>query len=250
MLSVPKRLVRSLFRRAGFEITKLNTKPIGTIGTDVFSDIKRLSEAWNYPIKIFFDVGANDGATAEAALSHFVDARIFSFEPHPLTFRKLCANISRPRFKAFNIALGDEKREAELFSYDNDKLNSLVPDARYAVRFGKKGDQIKINMSTIDDFCADHCIATIDVLKVDTEGFDLSVMKGAAEKLAKREVRFIYTEFNDVFEQAGRSGGALFPICALLYPFGFRFVASYTDYVITDGEFFAVHNALLAAPPS
>jgi FkbM family methyltransferase len=247
-LPTPKSLIRALVKHAGFEIKRLgDQKPFGQ---DVFSDINRLSLAWNYQIKCLFDVGANDGATAIAALSHFNEARIFAFEPHPLTFATLRENVSGPRFQAFNIAFGDKQGEAELFSYDNNKINSLVPDARYAMRFGKKGNPIKISISTIDDFCAAHCIATIDVLKIDTEGFDLSVMRGAAGKLARREVRFVYTEFNDIFEQPGRTGGALFPICDFLYPLGFRFVAAFTDYIVTEGEFFGVHNALFAAAPS
>jgi FkbM family methyltransferase len=252
-LSVPKRLIRNLFRRAGLEITRPNNKLwLDQLGgkQDVFSDINRLSLAWNYQINCFFDVGANDGATAKAALSYFNDASIFAFEPHPNTFLKLRQNVSGPRCQAFNIAFGDKKGDADLFSYDNDKINSLVPDAPFAVRFGKKGSPIEIRISTIDDFCTAHCIATIDVLKIDTEGFDLCVMKGAETKLARHEVRFIYTEFNDVFEQPGRSGGALFPMCEYLYPFGFRFVAAYTDCLATEGEFFAVHNALFAVPPS
>jgi FkbM family methyltransferase len=242
-LSFPKRLIRHAFRRAGFEITR---QPIGQ---NVFADIKRLSRAWNYQINSVFDVGANDGATSKAALSYFPNARIFAFEPHPVTFANLQKNISQPSFHAFNIAFGDESSEAVLYSYDNDKLNSLVPDARYAIRFGQKGRPISISVSTIDAFCATYFDATIDVLKVDTEGFDLSVLKGAVQKLTRREVRFVYTEFNDIFETIGQSGGALFPICKFLYPFGFRFIASYTDYIVTEGEFFAVHNALLAVPP-
>jgi hypothetical protein len=76
------------------------------------------------------------------------------------------------------------------------------------------------------------------------------VIKGASQKLAKREIKFVYAEFNDIFEGAGGSGGALFPICDFLYPFGFRFVATYTDYLVTEGEFFGVHNALFAVPPT
>jgi FkbM family methyltransferase len=258
-LAFPKRLIRSLFKRAGFEIRRLDNEQAGgdspwldQLGgkQDAFFDIKRLSQAWSYQIQCFFDVGANDGATAQAALSYFDDVHLFAFEPHPQTFQRLRQNVSSPNFKAFNIALGDRQGDAELFSYGSDKTNSLVQDAPFAVRFRQKGNPIKINISTVDDFCDTHRIGRIDILKIDTEGFDLSVMKGAAKKLANHEIRFIYTEFNDVFEEPDRSGGALFPICKFLYPFGFRFVAAYSDCLFPEGEFFAVHNALFVLPPS
>jgi hypothetical protein len=146
--------------------------------------------------------------------------------------------------------LGDKSREAQLFAYDYDVLNSLSPTTTFAVRFGKTGTPIPIRVSTVDEFCFSHNLDTIDVLKLDTEGCDLDVLKGAAGKLKSRKIKFVYTEFNDIFERAGRTGGALAPICVYLEPFGFRFITSYTDYVVTDGEFFAVHNALFATSPA
>jgi FkbM family methyltransferase len=258
-MSVSSRIIRSLFRSAGFDITRIDKRSVQTESVwldefggkkDAFLDIKRLSQAWNWDIKVFFDVGANDGATAKAAISHLPGARIYAFEPHPQTFAKLRDNISRPQLSLFNIALGDWTGEAELFSYENDKINSLSRKAPFAMRFGKEGEPIKVRIDTIDDFCASQDIAGIDVLKIDTEGSELVVLKGAGKKLANRDIRFVYTEFNDVFGRRDRDGGALFPICEYLYPFGFRFVAAYTDCLTTEGDFFAVHNALFAIPPA
>src|SRR5262249_45601342 len=154
IMSFPKRMIRNLFRYAGFEITKVDNRALQTDGfwldqlggkQDAFADIKRLSQAWNWDIKVFFDVGANDGATAKTAFSHLPAAHIFAFEPHPQTFTKLRANLSGPRLNLFNIAFGDRTGEADLFSYDNDKINSLVRNAQFATRFGKKGKPIKIS---------------------------------------------------------------------------------------------------------
>jgi FkbM family methyltransferase len=258
-MSVSNRIIRGLFRYAGFEITRIDNSSAQTESfwldefggkQDAFLDIKRLSHAWNWDINVFFDVGANDGATAKAALSHLPGARIFAFEPHPETFVKLRSNLSGPQLNLFNIALGDRTGEADLFSYENDKINSLTRKAYFATRFGKEGEPIKVRIDTIDDFCTSHGITGIDVLKIDTEGSELVVLKGAGKKLANRDIRFVYTEFNDVFGRRDRDGGALFPICEYLYPFGFRFVAAYTDCLATEGDFFGVHNALFAIPPA
>jgi FkbM family methyltransferase len=257
-MSVSNRIIRSLFRYAGFEITRIDNRSVQTGSLwldefggkqDAFVDIKRLSYAWNWDIKVFFDVGANDGATAKAALSHLPGVRIFAFEPHPQTFGKLRENISGPQLSLFNIALGSRTGETELFSYENDKINSLTPKAQFAMRFGKRGEPIKVRIDTIDNFCTSNSVAGIDVLKIDTEGSELGVLRGANKKLANHDIRFVYTEFNDVFERKDKDGGALFPICEYLYPFGFRFVAAYTDCLTTEGDFFAVHNALFTIPP-
>ena len=83
-------------------------KVLTPVGQDMFFDIKRLARAWEYQIKCFFDVGANDGMSARAALAAFSDAVVLSFEPHPVTSAKLLESVSEPRFHAFNIALGNK----------------------------------------------------------------------------------------------------------------------------------------------
>ena len=68
--------------------------------------------------------------------------------------------------------------------------------------------------------------------------------------LQRRAIKFVFVEFNDLQPQKGRSGGALLPIDSLLHPNGFRFIASYNDLIVTEGEMFSVSNALFALPPS
>jgi FkbM family methyltransferase len=131
---------------------KTPVKVLAPVGQDIFFDIKRLARAWKYPIKCFFDVGANDGASARAALAAFPEADILSFEPHSVTFARLRERVTGPRFHAFNIALGDKTGEAEFFCYDDSKINSLVPDARFAVRFGESGSTIKVTTVALTNF--------------------------------------------------------------------------------------------------
>jgi len=198
--------------------------------------------------QLCFRCGCQHGQTSLTVLAHFPNADVYSFEPHPDTFDRLAVALRGRRAQAFNIALSDKSGRAELFTYEMDLINSLTPTATYAVRFGETAkSSISVQVSTVDEFCSSHRIGTIDVLKVDTEGCDLDVLKGAVEKFKSRKVKFVYTEFNDILERAGRTGGALAPISAFLDPFGFRFVTSYTDYVVADGEFFSVHNALFVA---
>jgi FkbM family methyltransferase len=53
-----------------------------------------------------------------------------------------------------------------------------------------------VSVRTIDDFCAEQAIAEIDLLKIDTEGYDLQVLEGARSLLTRGRVRFVYSEFN------------------------------------------------------
>ena len=226
-------------------MTRIASKPYGQ---DVWLDVQRLSEAWGLPPRVFFDVGANVGQTAIAIRARFPEARILSFEPHPQTYERLRAQVEGLGVETFGFAFGDARREGELHAYRFSELNSIVENAPYAVRFGETGTSLPVQIRTVGDFCAEAAIASIDVLKIDTEGYDLQVLHGARAMLAGHGVTFVYTEFNDVFEQRGAAGGALLPICDLLYPLGFRMIATYTDQVFPEEDLFVVANALFVDP--
>jgi FkbM family methyltransferase len=149
-----------------------------------------------------------------------------------------------------NVALGSEIADKAMFEYDSSMLNSLLPNAQFAIRFGKEAKQIQVRCTTLDRFCCERGVKQIDVLKIDTEGFDFEVLKGASLMLAQQAIKFIYFEFNDIISpRRDASGGALAPIDQLIRPHGYRFIATYNDYVIPHGGLFLVSNALYALPP-
>jgi FkbM family methyltransferase len=225
--------------------------PLGLpYGVDFMRDVGRLSQAWHLPIRTFFDVGANVGKTSESALAIFKNAKVFAFEPHPQSFSQLQARLANnARFSAYNTACGNDTGTVALHQYPSSLINSLVSDAQFAVRYGLAAKSMEVPCVTLDDFCNQHRIHDIDVLKIDTEGYDLKVLLGAQKILSAGNIRFVYTEFNDMLPKPGTTGGALVPIAEFIAPFGFRFVAAYTDFINLEGEMFTVANALFVLPP-
>jgi len=65
--------------------------------------------------------------------------------------------------------------------------------------FKKIGDfsEINVQTQTLDDFCLDEKIENIDVLKMDTEGNELNILKGATKLLSENKINVIYTEISD-----------------------------------------------------
>jgi FkbM family methyltransferase len=214
-------------------------------GIDYQNDISRLCELYGGSIDVFFDIGANVGQTSVTALANFTGARIIAFEPDSTTFHALIKNIHNSRFQPFNLALSDKSGEAHFFDYGAlATSNSLVEDSQYAARARHPATVRTVKCDTLDDFCIAHGIERIDVLKIDTEGHELAVLQGAKKMLASKLIRFVYVEFNTLMPRAGTTGGALLPISEVLEPLGFRFVASYAEFMITTGDLFVTSNAL------
>jgi FkbM family methyltransferase len=246
------RALRSLIRRPvywaasrlGYRLYSVGGLPYGI---DVWLDVERLAKSWGIELATMFDVGANVGQTALSMKKRWPNARIVCFEPTGATFKKLQENI-RPllQVEAHNIALGNAPGVVDLFTYENTLINSLLPDAQTVTRFEAAAKKETCTVRTLDEVLRTEKIRRINLLKIDTEGYDLPILEGAANSLQEGLVDFIYVEFNTIMAKAGSSGGALAPLASFLAPFRFHFVAAYTDYVVMEGDFFSVSNALFA----
>jgi FkbM family methyltransferase len=239
-----REMAKAMIARRGYSYYKNES---AAYGIDPFNDIGRLSRRLDYPIQTFFDVGANIGQTAVKAVTAFPSVSVVCFEPHPKTFAQLNGRMSEvKRVAVHNLALGSKSGRADLYAYELSDLNSLVPNSPYVARLKPEAQSVAVEVATLDEFCEAHSIDRIDVLKIDTEGFDAMVLRGAQGMLSRGAVKFVYTEFDHIVPREGISGGALSEVDQLLAPAGFRFVASYTDFVVSQGDVFASCNALFA----
>jgi FkbM family methyltransferase len=242
MFTFTKRVVRSLLEAHGYYLHHRGVMPYGI---DYMWDIERLAASRDLEIKTFFDVGANTGQTSERALSEFPSAKVIAFEPHPKTFAELQRLSKHRRFAAYNIALSDSNGVGTLFCNGNTRDSLVIAEAA--------AESIDVSCLTLDSFCRREAICSIDVLKTDTEGADLAVLRGAEGLLAKGSISFVYTEFFHFC--GGQQGTSLQQVAEFLRPFGFHFIATYTEFVwvkrdnfVAEGDdFFTCSNALFAA---
>ena len=225
----------------------LRNRSVLRYGIDPWLDIERLSKGRGLDVATIFDVGANIGQTAKEFSSRYPGATIFSFEPVRSTFEELRRQVADlPHVRPQHCALGAERRTAEILLYDCSLLNSLALNPRYPQRYGMKSRSAMCRVETVDAFSADNAIPRIDILKIDTEGYDLEVLNGARGLISDGRIQFVFVEFNEILPNVEASGGSLLQIAEFLEPNGFAFIASYTDYVATEGDLFVVCNALFA----
>jgi FkbM family methyltransferase len=151
------------------------------------------------------DVGANHGLfSLEAA--HFVgeSGRIHAFEPapatRPLLQENLAANDLDGLVRVFPHALGAVPGVARLrVHHELSGLNTLAPEDITWNHARLHADEVvEVPVRRLDDHAAEHRLEAIDFLKIDVEGYELSVLRGASGLLESRAVRRIMLEVGDV----------------------------------------------------
>ncbi len=180
--------LRKLFMDvSGYYIYKTKDLPIGT---DLWIDLKYKI---NIPLKTVFDVGANVGNFSEAIIKNNFNSKIYAFEPVKSTFEKLVKNLDKNSNLDFQkLALGDTEQKISINVFDekNSVLNSLNPHAMN--KDGGESEEIEVQRG--DYFCGKNNISHINLLKIDTEGFELNVLEGFSRMLNSKNVDLIYLE--------------------------------------------------------
>ena len=170
------------------------------------------------PHFIVFDVGANVGKWSQLVLSYEPSCKITAFEPVPEVFQKLKNNkILKKRKTSFhNYALSNESGK-DIFYYYN-KSNELSLLSSFYNRPSVNQDQatqplkISIEKETLDHFCFVHKIPYIDFLKIDTEGAELAVLKGAKNLIENHQITAIQFEYGKAFLDAHASLEEIFSL--------------------------------------
>ncbi|MGH9913837.1 MAG: FkbM family methyltransferase, partial [Pyrinomonadaceae bacterium] len=176
-----KQSLKSGARKLGINLT--NTE---RLGVDLELDLARF--AAGIPIATIFDVGGNFGQTATRFALAFPTATIFTFEPVPTSFERLVKAVEHnDRIKAFNIALGETAGSVSMNLTHHAGSNSILENPS---AIGK----IDVQSDTVDSVAHQNGVETIDLLKIDVEGYELQVLKGAGKLLSEGRIRFVFAE--------------------------------------------------------
>jgi len=144
--------------------------------------------------RVVLDVGANNGAYARMVARAAPRAEIHAFEPHPRTFAALQA--ASPGIRAVNKALGEQEGELELYDFAEADGSTQASLSREAVAlFDPNLVAHRVTCTTLDRYMAEAGLERAALLKIDTEGFDLSVLRGAKEAIAAKRFDLIQFEF-------------------------------------------------------
>lgn len=190
MIQWSRTTVRKLFLRAGLDVRLGNRW-----GLDRMEDLARvLGDQAN----TILDAGANRGQAALQFSSKFSAATIYSFEPIPdavTELRVLAKKVDRLRI--IPCALGSAEGEMTLNVTVASEGSSLLPLAVAPGQFGSwtiPAEQIVVPVKRLDLALAELNVTRADLLKIDTQGFDLEVLKGAGDMLTPGTIRAVMVE--------------------------------------------------------
>jgi len=143
----------------------------------------------SYKIDTILDIGANSGQFAGQIRSDIgFTNRILSFEPLSSAYKLLKSNAKDdPAWEVFNFAIGETEEEQEINIAENSESSSFLkmlpahlksaPNSKY---IGKETIKIK----TLDSLFCDLCGTAQNIyMKIDTQGFERKVLKGAENSL-------------------------------------------------------------------
>jgi FkbM family methyltransferase len=147
---------------------------------------------------VIFDVGANIGEFSQLVVDEAGRkfAEIHSFEPTQKTFAVLVANVGKAScFHPNRLALGET--EGEVTIYYDDFGSGLASRTKRDLAHCNVSMNMeeKVAITTIDLYCQNAGVSVIDLLKIDVEGHEIGVLKGASAMMASGGIRNIMWEF-------------------------------------------------------
>ena len=177
-----KHIVEGILRKAGWKLQRIKDST-GPTRPTMRNGLKWLSDN-EIHIKTVLDVGASNGAWSKLCMDSYPDATYALFEPQPVhsnsldTFVKSCSQIVIPVKKAVGAS------EGRTFFDASDPLGG-------ALAMEQANYTIEVELTTIDATVSQLQLEGPYLLKLDTHGFEKSILDGASDVLDKAEILII-----------------------------------------------------------
>jgi len=147
---------------------------------------------------VIFDVGANFGLMTLQFAKLVPSGKVYAFEPTFYAFSKLEKNIELNPILAKNIVaiqsfVSLESTETpDIKAYSSWKVGGSVEEGKHRIHGGVVKSAKGVKAVSLDDFCEHEQIERLDFIKIDTDGHELEVLKGAKEAISKFEPIIVF----------------------------------------------------------
>jgi FkbM family methyltransferase len=185
-----KKILKRVINKLGYTLNKVNknSHPLNTNnkGYLLFNFYETLKKIGFIP-KHIVDIGANHGTWTREALSNFPDAYFTLLEPQnwlKKSFQDILDANSKVQFYPFGA--GEEEGSFQFTIVERDDSCSFRYSQEEAKRAGFK--QIEIPVVTLNGLLSNSELPVPDIIKIDAEGLDIQVLKGASNFFGKTEI--------------------------------------------------------------
>lgn len=155
------------------------------------------------------DIGANIGEITLLAAKRLSRGQVLAFEPMPHVYERLCQNVALNQFgnvKTFNMGLYQESGSLPLF-VKNDKPYGVTNEGVTSLfHAGDDRQEAVVPLRKLDDVAVECGLARLDVMKIDVEGAEWMVLRGAEESIKKFRPVIIVEISESNFKRAGYTG--------------------------------------------
>lgn len=201
-----KKILKNILKYYGYNISKIR-KEVS------FDEIIKKNLPNN---PILFDIGANEGQSITRFKNIFKEFEIHSFEPNFQAFKSLKDNYGNyDNIFINNLAVGEKKEKKKFFETKKTTHSSFykINEKSEWIRMRSKEHNTSIkgytersrevNIISIDEYCETNSISKIDLLKIDTQGYEEQVLSGCYNLIKNNSVDLIETEImlDDVYDR-------------------------------------------------
>ena len=147
---------------------------------------------------VIFDVGANFGLMSLPFAQVAPEGKVYAFEPTHYAIAKLERNLSLNPQLAKHIEVinafvsAKSSKNSDMKAFASWKVNSEKASVMHPVNMGAVKPTESVDAITMDDFCKEHKITRLDLIKIDTEGYESDVLKGATGTMIQFRPQVIF----------------------------------------------------------
>lgn len=185
--------------------------------------VSRLSRQGILP-KTVLDLGANVGQFTIASSKLWTGVHVHAFEPLPECIEALRANVRGfPNVTVYPLAVGDSEGELDFFVNSYNQVSSALPLSRVRLEAFPDAQVIstlKVPLTTLDKTLSGQDLPEPVLLKMDVQGYEDRVLKGAAAVL--QHVHYVLMELSLVPLYEGEL--VFMEMVAMMQGYGFRFL--------------------------
>ena len=156
---------------------------------------------------IIFDIGANKGQSINRFNKVFKNSIFFCFEPTKRLFELLKTKfLKNEKINIYNFGISNKKEKIKFFDYKYSPINSFVPVDKETKFYKSRKkilnssddedfiDSYHVEVNSLDEISKDLNVNDIDILKIDTQGFEDKVLEGCSNLLENKKIKVIELE--------------------------------------------------------